>query len=75
MNIFERLTQNAKEDTVLLRKNNELGDVFTKPREVDFAFETAERERADDFAEFVNGKNSDRLRYRRWKQASIALSC
>ena len=57
MTMFDLLTQTAVADTDLLRKNDELGDVFTKPRQVDFAFESVERERAQDFAEFVNGKS------------------
>jgi len=56
MTLFDLLTQTAKADTDLLRKNDELGDVFSTPREVDFAFESDERENADDFADFVNGK-------------------
>jgi hypothetical protein len=55
--MFDLLAQTAVADTDLLRKNDELGDIFTTPREVDFAFETAEKERAGDFAEFVNGKS------------------
>jgi hypothetical protein len=56
MTMFERLTQNAVSDTDLLRQSDRLGDTFTISREVDFAFETGDRKRADDFAEFVNGK-------------------
>ena len=51
MTLFDLLHQNAVSDTDLLRKNDELGDVFTIAREVDFAFETGESGRADDFAE------------------------
>ena len=57
MTMFELLHHTALADTDLLRKNDELGDVFTIAREVDFAFETADGQRADDFAEFVNGKS------------------
>jgi len=57
MSIFELLHQNALADTDLLRKNDKLGDCFTIMRQVDFAFETGDRQRADDFAEFVNGKS------------------
>ena len=57
MTMFELLHQNAVSDTDLLRKNDELGDVFTIAREVDFAFETGDRQRADDFVEYVNGKS------------------
>jgi len=60
MTIFELLHQNAVADTDLLRKNDELGDAFTTTREVDFAFETGDRQRADDFAEYVNGKSYGR---------------
>ena len=55
--MFDLLYQTALADADLLRKNDELGDVFTIAREVDFAFETNHRERADDFVEYVNGKS------------------
>jgi Regulator of ribonuclease activity B len=57
MTMFDLLHDTALADTDLLRKNDKLGDVFTIAREVDFAFETTDRQRADDFAEFVNEKN------------------
>jgi hypothetical protein len=56
MTLFDLLTQTAISDTELLRTNNAFGDVFATPRQVDFAFESAERDNAEDFAEFVNGK-------------------
>ena len=56
MTIFDLLKQTAELDTDLLRKNDALGDVFSTPREVNFDFEAVEREQAEDFAEFVNGK-------------------
>ena len=56
MTLFDLLTQTAIADTELLRKNDESGDVFAAPREVDFAFESAKRENAEDFTSFVNGK-------------------
>ena len=57
MTMFELLHQTAVADTDLLRKNDKMGDSFAIAREVDFAFETGSRQRADDFAEFVNGKS------------------
>jgi hypothetical protein len=57
MTMVELLHHNALADTDLLRKNNELGDIFTTAREVDFAFVTGDRQRADNFAEFLNGKS------------------
>lgn len=54
--MLDLLTETAAADTELLRSNDELGDDFAAPRDVDFSFETRERERADDFARFVNGK-------------------
>jgi hypothetical protein len=57
MTMFELLQQNALADTDFLRKNDKLGDIFTAAREVDFAFESGEKQRADDFADFVNGKS------------------
>jgi hypothetical protein len=57
MTMFELLTQTALADSDLLRKNDAMGDTFTITREVDFAFETKDKQRADGFAEFVNGKS------------------
>ena len=57
MTMFELLHQTAVADTDILRRNDELGDVFTTAREVDFAFDTGDKARANDFAEFVNGKS------------------
>jgi Regulator of ribonuclease activity B len=57
MTMFQLLHQNAVSDTDLLRKNDGLGDIFNITREVDFALETGERQRADEFAEFVNRKS------------------
>lgn len=54
--LFDLLTETAKADTELLHSSDKLGDVFATPREVDFSFETREQNRAEDFAEFVNGK-------------------
>ena len=56
MGMFELLTQTAIADRDLLLKHDGEGDDFKLPRQVDFAFNTGERMRADDFAEFVNGK-------------------
>jgi hypothetical protein len=56
MALFDLLTETAKADTELLRKNDEACDVFATPREVDFCFESAEKENAEDFAAFVNSK-------------------
>jgi hypothetical protein len=52
-----------------------LGDNFSKPREVNFSFETGERERAEDFAEFVNGKSYGTAEIREIEPATSALKC
>ena len=57
MTMFDLLHQNALSDTDLLRTNDKLGDTFFIAREVDFAFETGNGQRADDFAEYVKGKS------------------
>ncbi len=57
MSMFELLTETALSDADLLRQNDKLGDNFTIAREVDFAFQTKDKQRADDFAGFVNGKS------------------
>jgi hypothetical protein len=56
MTMFELLHQTALADTDLLLKNDAMGDILTIAREVDFAFESKDKQRAGDFAEFVNGK-------------------
>jgi hypothetical protein len=55
--MLELLTETAIADRELLIRKTEAGDDFNKHREVDFSFETSERDRADAFAEFVNSKS------------------
>lgn len=57
MDIFELLRENAIADNDLLRKNDARGDVFAKPRDVDFAFKTRDAIRAKDLCEFIEGLN------------------
>jgi hypothetical protein len=57
MSIFDQLRENALADNDLLRKNDARGDLFSKPRDVDFAFKTTDAEKASDFCEFVKGLN------------------
>ena len=57
MTIFDLLHENAVQDNDLLQKNNGRGDTFDTPRNVDFAFKTDDRQKANDLAEFLNGKN------------------
>lgn len=56
MNMFDRLTETAIADTDLLTKSDQRGDIFTTPRTVDFAFNTDDEQKANDFAKFVNEK-------------------
>jgi Regulator of ribonuclease activity B len=60
MTVIESLHDNAVADAELLRSNDALGDQFKIAREVDFDFETSDGERANLFAEFMNGKNYGR---------------
>lgn len=55
--VFDLLHENALADNDLLRKNDAMGDVFSISRDVDFAFKTADKQRADDLCEYINGKN------------------
>jgi hypothetical protein len=57
MNLFEARHENALADNDLLKLNDSSNDNFTIPRDVDFAFKTANRENAQDFCEYINGKN------------------
>lgn len=60
MTLFDLLHQTDVADTDILRKSDSMGDIFTTSREVDFVFESMERQNADDFADFVNGKSYGR---------------
>jgi hypothetical protein len=55
--MFDLLHENAVADLDLLRLSDRQGDVFTNPREVDFAFKAVHGENANDLAEYVNEKN------------------
>jgi hypothetical protein len=57
MPVIDLLHQNALADNDLLLKNNARGDVFEKPRDVDFAFKTTDRGKAEYLSEFMKGKN------------------
>ncbi len=57
MSILELLHGNAVLDNDLLAKNDAKGDVFAKPRDVDFAFKTEDKGRAQALCDLVNEKN------------------
>ena len=50
----EALLENAYEDSVLLQGNNEKGDIFSKPRKVDFLFYAPDKEKGELVASFIN---------------------
>jgi hypothetical protein len=53
LSIIESLLDTARLDTELLAKNDQLGDNFTVPRLVEFAFCTDEKQVADTLYSFV----------------------
>jgi hypothetical protein len=57
MSIADSLRENALADNDLLSKNDSRGDVFAKPRDVDFAFKTNDKERAESLGEYIKGMN------------------
>jgi hypothetical protein len=57
MTLFDELHRNALADNDVLFKNDAEGDIFTKSRDVDFAFKAVEKENAEDLCAFINGKN------------------
>ncbi|MFZ1085519.1 MAG: ribonuclease E inhibitor RraB [Terracidiphilus sp.] len=57
MSIFDSWRENALADNDLLHRNDEKGDVFTTPRDVDFAFRTREGVRASDLCDYIKGMN------------------
>jgi hypothetical protein len=57
VSILDILQENALSDNELLQKNDAMGDVFDRPRDVDFAFKTDDREKANVVCEYINGTN------------------
>ena len=54
VSVVDALLENARADVDLLRKNDERGDVFSRPRDVDFLLVAPTPEKADLVANFVN---------------------
>jgi hypothetical protein len=75
MSIFDVLHDNAVSDNDLLAKNDQRGDVFTRPRDVDFAFKTNDREHADALCEFINGKNFGKAQVSEGKDRTFWIVC
>lgn len=53
MTVVDELLRNAYEDTKLLRKNSAQGDIFARPRDVDFLLRAPTQEKAHVMAQFV----------------------
>jgi hypothetical protein len=54
MSLVDSLLTNAYEDTQLLIKNDALGDVFSKSREVEFLLRASDEKKAELVCSFVN---------------------
>jgi hypothetical protein len=54
VSITDALLENARADTDLLQKNDARGDVFTRPRDVDFLLIAPEHGKAELVASFIN---------------------
>ena len=52
--VVEALLENAYQDSVLLQGNDEKGDVFSIPRQVDFFFYAPTKEKGELVAGFIN---------------------
>jgi uncharacterized Rossmann fold enzyme len=57
MSIIDLLLDTAQEDNKLLMKYDELGDNFSKSRDVDFTFNTSDLVQAEVVKDFVNDNN------------------
>ncbi|WP_027330329.1 ribonuclease E inhibitor RraB [Marinimicrobium agarilyticum] len=57
MSVVDALLDNAYQDTQLLIVNDEKGDDFKIPRDVDFVFYTTDKQKADTVAGFVSDNN------------------
>ena len=62
MSLVDELLRTAYEDTELLRKNNAQGDVFVRPRDVDFLLRAPTQEKADIAAQFITDNQYGRAR-------------
>jgi len=54
MSLVDSLLTAAYEDTQLLLKNDELGDVLSTPRDVEFLLRTEDQTRAETVCSFIN---------------------
>jgi regulator of RNase E activity RraB len=57
MSVIEKLLETAHQDTQLLIGNNEKGDDFSIPRDVDFLLTTDDADKANTVASFINDNN------------------
>ena len=54
MSVVDTLLDNAYQDTQLLIGNNEKGDNFLIPRDIDFIIKTNDKEKAETVTSFIN---------------------
>jgi len=57
MSIIKSMRENALADNDLLHKNDGQGDIFTTPRDVDFAFKTKEKDCAEALCDYIKTMN------------------
>ena len=62
MALVDDLLDNAFQDTQVLLKNDELGDVLSTPRDVDFLFRCADAKKAEIVCSFVNDNQYGRAK-------------
>jgi len=61
--VVEALLNNAYQDSMLLQGNDEKGDVFSIPRDVDFLFYAPDKEKGELVASFINDNSYGDARY------------
>ncbi|MPY26196.1 ribonuclease E inhibitor RraB [Shewanella sp. YLB-07] len=54
MHIVEKLLDSAYQDSELLKKRDEMGDVFSAFHDVDFCIEAPDKEKAETVCSFIN---------------------
>lgn len=66
MSLVDTLLTAAYEDTQLLIKNDTLGDVFSKTRDVDFLLRSPDEKKAETVCSFVNDNQYGKAKVERY---------
>lgn len=75
MSLVDTLLTAAYEDTQLLIKNDTLGDVFSKTRDVDFLLRSPDEKKAETVCSFVNDNQYGKAKVERYDTGLSEFLC